>query len=61
MQKHIANTVPTIEAALTGRQFDVFGNEYYAVAWPTSENCIGLPSDLVNFDGYKQSNSPNRM
>lgn len=66
MQKHQLNIVPTIEAAINCRASVMGDTEGYAVAWPTSENCIGLPSDqlhadLVNFDGYKQLNNPNRM
>lgn len=57
MQKHQLNIVPTIEATATGR-LDAIGNTY-VVAWPSSENCIGLPSD---FNGYKQQlYNPNRM
>lgn len=68
MQKHLTH-IPTIAATTTGRH-DVMGDTY-AVAWPSSESCIGLPSDqphtdLAGFAGvdnneYKQSYNPNRM
>lgn len=59
MQKHSLNIIPTIEATLAGRESDMFGNEYYQVAWPSAESCIGLPSDIT--DNFKQSGALNRM
>ena len=61
MQKQSLHIVPTIEAALTGRQYDVLGNEYGHVNWATPESCIGMPSDNLYADNFKQSNAPNRM
>lgn len=59
MHNHYLNTVPTIEAAIAGRCGVMGDTEGYAVAWPSSESCIGLLSDL-DFNKQK-SNAPNRM